>query len=106
MKTQKTVFTAKFYSVGDEVLLYGKQPEGGKETFYVSKKYVEEGGYPGNLNSEIRRFHGWRGTSFGTAVYAYGVRRVLSVEKTDKEDEYGDTLYKVKLGKDIYPDED
>lgn len=100
---QKTIYTTAKYEVGDEVLLYGRQPEGGKETFYLSKKFAAEG-YPGNLNSHIKCFHGWRGTSFGVSTYVYGVRRVEFVEATDREDEYCDTIYKVRVGKDLYPD--
>lgn len=102
---QKTIYTIRKYSVGDEVLLYGRQPEGGAETFDISKKFVAEG-YPGNMDKEVKRFHGWRGTSYGVSVYAYGIRRVEAVEATDKENEYGDTIYKVKVGKDLYPDKE
>lgn len=102
---QKTIYTIRKYAVGDEVLLYGRQPEGGAETFDISRKYAAEG-YPGNMNKEIKRFHGWRGTSYGVSVYAYGVRRVEMVETTDRENEYGDTIYKVRVGKDFYPDKE
>lgn len=102
---QKTIYTTRKFAVGDEVLLYSRQPEGGTETFDISKKYAAEG-YPGNMNSSIKRFHGWRGTSYGTSTYAYGVRCVELVEATDREDEYGDTIYKVRVGKDLYPDKE
>lgn len=102
---QKTIYTSRKYSVGDEVLLYSRQPEGGKEAFDVSKKFAAEG-YPGNINSGIKRFHGWRGTSFGVETYAYGVRRVELVEDTGRKDEWGDIIYKIRVGKDLYPDKD
>lgn len=102
---QKTIYTTRKYEVGDEVLLYGRQPEGGKESFGISKNYAAEG-YPGNMNTAIKRYHGWRGTSYGTATYAYGVRRVELVEATSKVDDYGDTIYKVRVGQDLYPDKD
>lgn len=102
---QKTIYITRKYAVGDEVLLYGRQPEGGSEVFDISKKLAAEG-YPGNMDSTITRFHGWRGTSYGVSTYAYGVRRVELVEATGRKDEWGDTIYKVRVGKDLYPDKD
>lgn len=102
--SQKTIYTADEFKVGDEVLLVGRQLEASsKEEFYIYKQYAKTG-YPGNQNREIKRFHGWRGTTNGMRVYAYGVRVIESVEKTAKTDEYGNEIYKVRVGKDIHPD--
>lgn len=103
--TQKTFKTAEKFEVGDNVLLYSKQPEGKAEIFNASKKYAKTG-YPGNMNNDICRFHGWRGTSYGTATYAYGVREVIKVVLTDEEDFEGRQLYKVTVGKDLVPEQE
>lgn len=103
---QKTFYSADKYAVGDKVLLIGRQREnGGKEIFSGSKKYAETG-YPGNMNSSIYRFHGWRGTSYGVSTCVYGVRNVEAVEATGKVDEYGNTIYKIQVGKGIHPEYD
>ena len=101
---QKTVYTSNRYEIGAEVLLYSRTDAGtGKETFEVSRKYAVEG-YPGNLDSNAKAFHGWRGTSNDIETYAYGVRKVKSCTPTDREDMYGDTIYKIVVGEDIHPD--
>ena len=62
-------------------------------------------GYPGNSGNIIKRYHGWRGTTQGTAIYVYGVREVLEVGEL-KTDERGNQTLKVTLSKDLYPDRD
>ena len=75
----------KQYKAGDEVLVYSKtfNNNGGKEVFCISKEYAKSG-YPGNMNPEIKRFHGWRGETNDIAVNAYGVYRVKTVEVISK----------------------
>lgn len=81
--------------VGDSALLISKYNENtGVENHYLcfGEKAVEEG-YPGNADSSVRRFHGWRGTSYGTAVYAHGVHRITSINQLP------DSGLKIKIGK-------
>ena len=41
-------------------------------------------GVSGNLDSHVRRYHGWRGTTNGIGVYAHGVRTVIARRTTRK----------------------
>ena len=90
-------------------------PKVGKEYILVSKENImtgseywklvpDNGGIPGNLDSSIRRYHGWRGTTSNISCYAHGVRRVEEV-RSEKITEHG-IVYKVKLSGDLKPDED
>lgn len=73
----------KAVKVGDPALVLEFSSETAEFAPYFGLRFdaasVEEG-EPANLNRSIRRFHGWRGTSYGTAVYAHGVYLVKSVE--------------------------
>lgn len=61
----------EYYREGDEVLVYSRVNNNtGSETFDISKKYAREG-YPGNINANIRRFHGWRGVTSARTHMAY-----------------------------------
>lgn len=40
-------------------------------------------GFPGNSDRNIRRFHGWRGTTDDHSVDAMGVRKCLSVTRKE-----------------------
>ncbi len=53
---------------------------------------------PGNMNPAIRRFHGWRGTSFDQEVYALGVRRIKSMRRLKSG------AISVELSNDLSPD--
>lgn len=68
-------------NVGDEVLVYCKTNiMTGAEKWGFRKDFAAEGGYPGNMDSHIRRYHGWRGTTNDSSVHAMGVYTVKSVE--------------------------
>lgn len=89
--------------VGDEYILV-KIVET-KQDDYTHWGLLEHDGHgvPGNSNPDITRYHGWRGTSYGTALYAYGLRKVTAV--TTGKDKSGDEWIKITVGKDILPDE-
>lgn len=55
-------------------------------------------GWGGNMDSGIKRFHGWRGTTNNMRREALGVRAVLSVKR------YRNGEYRVLLSEDQYPD--
>lgn len=61
-------------------------------------------GIGGNLDSSIKRYHGWRGTSYDISTDAYGLREILAVEVL-KDDIDGRTL-RVTLSKDLHPEWD
>ena len=89
--------------IGQKALVIGRTHEtGGKEVFSLnfSAAAVAEGA-PGNVDRSTRRFHGWRGTSYGVSVCAYGVHAVKSVEKQTYTDKYGHkcTRYRVEIGR-------
>lgn len=88
--------------VGDEVILLERCYED-IETSEWSFCSGKNGGVPGNMNREVRRYHGWRGTTNGTSLYAHGLRRVLKFAQTGA-DKYGFPIYKVTVGKDLHPD--
>lgn len=94
---------------GDSVLVYTVTDEmTGEETWHIRKDFAESG-YPGNLDSSERCFHGWRGTTNNKRVYAYGVYTVKSVDNISKtrKDGFTDRFIKVILNKkDIKADED
>ena len=71
---------------------------GGEDFYMVFDEESVEYGIPGNMNPEIRRLHGWRGTTDGYHKAAYGRREVLGIE----EGELG--MY-VTVGPDLAPEE-
>lgn len=87
---------------GSLVFLREIEREGGGHRYDLVPYRGE--GYPGN-SGNIKRYHGWRGTTQGTAIYVYGVREVLEVGEL-KTDERGRQTLKVTLSKDLYPDRD
>lgn len=65
--------------------------------FITDNEDVIENGVGGNSNPNIKRFHGWRGTTNDIATYAYGVRKCEYV--TIKK--YKNTVHTtIKFGKD------
>lgn len=87
---------------GSLVFLREAVYEDGGHLYYLAPYRGE--GYPGN-SGNIRRYHGWRGTTQGTAIYVYGVREVLEVGEL-KTGKRGMQTLKVTLSKDLYPDRD
>jgi len=58
-------------------------------------------GIRGNSNGDIRRFHGWRGTTSDQFLYAIGLRTVLSNTKLKRG--YG---FSIILSNDLAADQD
>lgn len=93
---------------GDPVLVYTKENlMTGAEEWKIRKDFAESG-YPGNTDSSVKCFHGWRGTTNDIRVEAHGVYTVKSVEHvTRREDGYPVRYLKVVLNRtDIKRDED
>lgn len=84
------------YKVGDKVLVLHKYNEinPNEEWYDISKRHADEG-YPGNINHNEFRFHGWRGTTNNISVTAMGVYEVKKVETID---DWGDEI-KVTIGR-------
>lgn len=108
---QKTFVTEYKVKVGDEVILISEACErgSGKEHFDLRRHKGE--GIPGNMNENTKRYHGWRGTSYGISLTAYGVRKVTKVvDLGEVEDfsspDWGRHFYKVTVGQDLHPEWD
>lgn len=109
MKTQATVklygdfYTLTDYRVGDKVVLLLYHREGGG-SWYGLRKH-DGHGVPGNLNRNITRYHGWRGTTDGLSRTACGVRRIRKISEVmfDRE---GEAFLKVTVGRDLHPEWD
>ena len=97
------------YHTGDAVILYGTKREGAPEKTEIFRIMKDNGrGVPGNINREICRYHGWRGTSDGMIKYAYGLRKIKSLSVIDRysDDEGHYQTVKIVVGSDIAPDMD
>jgi hypothetical protein len=90
--------------VGQEVILISHEDYsyGNNKEVFTAVLHTGEG-IPGNLGNNIKRYHGWRGTTNNIALYAYGLRKITKVEYVDMGSSYG---YKVTVGKDLHPEWD
>lgn len=59
----------------------------------------DNGGVPGNMDRNVRRYHGWRGTTNDVSVDACGVHAVTDIQ-THKNGNV-----KITLSPDLKPDE-
>jgi len=92
--------------VGDKYILVERCDINTGDSIYRLRKDNGEG-VPGNMNSQIKRYHGWRGTTGHVSVYALGLRRIERIDyiKIDPDDPYMGGIAKVKLSADLLPDE-
>ena len=81
------------FAVGDKVLVLLKEDSNSGEEWYTLSKTYAEIGYPGNINHNEFRFHGWRGTTNNIAVTACGVYEIKKVQELE------DYRVKVTLGR-------
>lgn len=82
---------------GDAVLVYSCTNDiTGFEEWCISKSCAENG-YPGNMDGNERRFHGWRGTTNNIRVEAHGVYTVKSVDHISKRNDDGWTERYLKV---------
>jgi len=94
------------YNVGEEVMLISTENvspntlrAGGVNPSY-SLVFDAPDGIGGNMNNEIKRYHGWRGTTSDIETYAHGLRRIISVN------ELKNGQITVTVGVDLHPEED
>lgn len=93
----------KTVSVGEKVMLIEKYNElTGKSNFTVNKS---QDGISGNMNSDIKKYHGWRGTFNDVATYAHGLREVVKVGNLEEDNE-GYYYQKITVGKDLKPNDE
>lgn len=102
-KLYKDTFSVYPVKVGEKYILIERCKEGEDKGHFDLRE--DNGGIGGNLNPEIKRYHGWRGTSYGIATYAHGLREVIKISET-MEDSDGNIYQKVTVGKDLKPEEE
>ena len=101
-----TILADEFYSdetykPGDKVLVTQHEDFNSQNEWYsVSKKYADTG-YPGNLDRNVYRFHGWRGTTNNVSVTACGVYVIKDVKRFD---DYGRVMISLSR-KDVKKEE-
>jgi len=61
---------------GDEVVLVKINGRDGKDSYAIR---IAPNGIPGNMNRNIKRFHGWRGTTNDVSVTALGRREIKKI---------------------------
>ena len=66
-----------------------------KSSYFLS---FSTDGIGGNSNRDIKKFHGWRGTTNDVAIYAYGIRKIQSIKICHNG------IPHVKVGCDLHPD--
>ena len=94
------------YKIGAKVMLVSTEnvsPDAlragwAKEDFSVI--FDVENGIGGNMNNEITRYHGWRGTTSDIQTYAYGLREITKIR------ELKNGKVAVTVGPDLYPKEE
>lgn len=68
------------YRVGNRVVLVSMEYIGpnspGKTNHYL---VFDENGVPGNMDTTIKRRHGWRGTTNDVSVTAHGLREIIKI---------------------------
>ncbi|HIQ83052.1 MAG TPA: hypothetical protein IAA52_08105 [Candidatus Pullichristensenella stercorigallinarum] len=96
---QKTFKSDEKFKVGDLVILLERSYINDGYSTFDAIPYTGDG-ISGNMDSSIKRFHGWRGTTNDVAQYAHGVRKIIRVGATD---EWGEKT-KYTVGADLHPD--
>lgn len=96
--------------VGTDVLLLHVVDENRPSTDFwrirptAHQPAAQTDGMPGNQDSAITRFHGWRGTTNGRSVTAHGVRTIVSVDPARRTSDFDRTVCVVTVGDDLHPD--
>jgi hypothetical protein len=94
------------YKIGERVMLVSHTNvspnaiRAGKNIDAYSLIFNAPDGIAGNLNRNITRFHGWRGTTQDVSCYAHGLREIIKIR------ELKNGRVAVTVGADLKPDED
>ncbi len=101
------------FKEGEEVILMSKVYDDCEKPYWYAIKLSEApNGIGGNLNKEIKTFHGWRGSwssngAYTVSTYAHGVRKIEKITVKTINGRYGkEKEYKIRVGKDIHPEWD
>ena len=87
--------------IGDEVILVERYDINHGDTQWQIR--LAPDGVPGNSDSHVRRYHGWRGTTNNISITAHGLRRVIKVRDNDNDKDF-DVYQIVTVGADLHPD--
>lgn len=90
--------------VGEKVMLVEKTNELSGDIWWEIVRNSDDG-ISGNMNAEIKRYHGWRGTTSNIGTYAHGLRQVIKASEL-VEDSDGKWYQKITVGKDLTENED
>ena len=95
----------KRIEVGDEFILVGYENLMTGDSWF--ELHPDNGkGIPGNMDHEVCRYHGWRGTTNDVYRVAHGLRKVIKVSGILWDNDEYDEYVKVTVGKDLHPDWD
>jgi hypothetical protein len=97
---------SKHYKLGQRAILVGFEdvnPDvlrrgGSPERFELL--FDRPDGIGGNMDQNIKRFHGWRGTTNDSCCTAYGLREIVKIR------ELKNGTVAVTVGPDLVPDQD
>ncbi len=84
------------FQIGVEVTLFSTHNIKTKNP--MNYQITIDDGIGGNLNHNIRQYHGWRGTTSDIAVYAHGKRKITKITQRRGK------IY-ITVGRDILPGE-
>lgn len=85
-------------TIGTEYVVVERSNENNGAHWHELRRHTK-GGIPGNMDHNIRRYHGWRGTTNNTSTVALGLRKIVAVTK------YKNGNVKVTMSDDLLPDE-
>ena len=101
---QKTFISDTEFKIGDLVFLVEKVNTNQNYSTWYAYEWDGEG-MEGNMNPNIKRYHGWRGTTNDNAYYAHSVRKVIKVTPLYEDFDFPE-YWKITVGKDLYPERD
>ena len=90
------------YQIGAEFILMEYQNTVRGNSWFALRRHDGEG-IGGNMNRNVKRYHGWRGTTNDIAAYAHGVRKIIKVSDVLQNADGFDYI-KVTVGPDLHPD--
>lgn len=88
--------------IGAEMVLVSREnvsPNNIRSGQIKTEYWLSVGPVGGNSSPDIKRYHGWRGTTNDRAIYAHGLRKVLKMR------ELKNGQIAVTVGQDLYPEE-
>lgn len=85
-------------TIGTEYIVVERCDENSGTCWNELRRHTK-GGIPGNMDHNIRRYHGWRGTTNNVSTTALGLRKIVAVTQ------YKNGNTKVTMSDDLLPDE-